>query len=95
MLNVCIAMTQANAQQQLNKINTAEGFPYKNLIMKADKVELIFKDNLDSITCRVNVLNKDFIYHGKANTISKNKFKKVPMAACLTRTVAKSLLKKL
>jgi hypothetical protein len=95
MLNVCFAMTEANAQQQAQTIETAEGFPYKNLIMKADKVELIYTDNSDSITCRVNVFNKELTYRGKAKTISINKFKKVPMAACLTRPVAKLLLKKL
>ncbi|MBQ4852011.1 hypothetical protein [Pseudoalteromonas sp. MMG012] len=87
-------MVHATESQQ-ETINTAEGYPYKNLIMWADKVELIYSNNNENTICRVNVLSDNLTHKGINRTVSNNKFKKTPMAACLTRDTAKQLLTKL
>ncbi|KAF7764446.1 hypothetical protein PCIT_b0450 [Pseudoalteromonas citrea] len=79
----------------LDRIETQEGYPYKNLIMKASKVELLYVSKSEHTTCRVNVSYANEQYQGSHFTVSNKKFEKSPMAACLTRTVAKKLLSKL
>ncbi|TMP38502.1 hypothetical protein CWB96_16000 [Pseudoalteromonas citrea] len=79
----------------LDKIETQEGYPYKNLIMKAGKVELLYITKSEHTTCRVNVSYANEQYQGSRFTVSNTKFEKSPMAACLTRPIAKKLLSKL
>lgn len=83
------------SEKVLDRIETQEGYPYKNLIMKADKVELLYITQSEHTTCRVNVSYANEQYQGSRFTVSNTKFEKSPMAACLTRPVAKKLLPKL
>lgn len=73
-------------------LTTDEGYPYKNLIKKAQRVELRYIESEHSVKCKVSVQTSHNQYVGKEQIVSPNTFKKQPMAACLTRAKAKQIL---
>ncbi|BBN83482.1 hypothetical protein PA25_34670 [Pseudoalteromonas sp. A25] len=84
------ANTQATEQ-----INTTEGYPYKNVIHKAQRVELHYSELDNGIECHVNVISDTLKHSSAPQKVSHKKFKHSPMAACLTRATAKQILAKL
>ncbi|MBD1583751.1 hypothetical protein [Pseudoalteromonas sp. S16_S37] len=81
--------------QAVEQINTTEGYPYKNVIFKAQRVELHYSELENGIECRVNVVGDEQQHSGDTQQVSHKKFQQSPMAACLTRTTAKQILAKL
>ena len=79
-------------QSVLTQLDTDEGYPYKNLIKKVERVEIRYVENSHSVTCKVNVQTLHNQYMGKEQTVSAKLFAKRPMAACLTREKAKQIL---
>lgn len=79
-------------QPVITQLNTDEGYPYKNLIKKVERVEIRYVENSHSVTCKVNVQTLHNQYMGKEQTVSAKLFAKRPMAACLTREKAKQIL---
>lgn len=80
------------APKTTSKINTDEGYPYKNLINKSERVELRYTENGHNVSCRVVVQSKEIKYAGELQTASAKRFKKSPMSTCLTRDKAKEIL---
>ncbi|CAH9050374.1 hypothetical protein PSECIP111951_00179 [Pseudoalteromonas holothuriae] len=78
--------------QHVEHINTNEGYPYKNVIRKAERVELRYSEVENNIECKVIVLNNTHKHSSTLQTVSRKKFNKSPMAACLTRNTAKQIL---
>ncbi|MFC3031947.1 hypothetical protein ACFOEE_05410 [Pseudoalteromonas fenneropenaei] len=78
-------------------LDTDEGFPYKNVIMRADRVELNYAMQDDKVECSIKVQSTELSkpYVGETQLVSKKQFRKTPMQACLTRPVAKALLAQL
>lgn len=90
-----ITLISFSNQAQANttiKLDTDEGYPYKNLINKAQRVELRYVENDHQVTCKVSVQPLHNQYMGKEQTVSAKQFKKQPIAACLTRIKAKQIL---
>lgn len=79
-------------QPVITQLDTDEGYPYKNLIKKVERVEIRYVENSHSVTCKVNVQTLHNQYMGKEQTVSAKLFAKRPMAACLTREKAKQIL---
>ena len=79
-------------QPVITQLDTDEGYPYKNLIKKVERVEIRYVENSHSVTCKVNVQTLHNQYMGKEQTVSAKLFTKRPMAACLTREKAKQIL---
>ncbi|NOU50056.1 hypothetical protein HG263_05825 [Pseudoalteromonas sp. JBTF-M23] len=77
------------------QINTTEGYPYKHVIFKAQRVELHYSELENGIECRVKVVDDKLQHSSDIQQVSRKKFKQSPMAACLTRTTAKQILAKL
>ena len=79
-------------QPVITQLDTDEGYPYKNLIKKVERVEIRYVENSHSVTCKVNVQTLHNQYMGKEQTVSAKLFTKRPMATCLTREKAKQIL---
>ncbi len=79
-------------QPVITQLDTDEGYPYKSLIKKVERVEIRYVENSHSVTCKVNVQTLHNQYMGKEQTVSAKLFAKRPMAACLTREKAKQIL---
>ncbi|MFC0120117.1 hypothetical protein ACFFK7_19560 [Pseudoalteromonas xiamenensis] len=76
-------------------IDTDEGFPYKNLIMKADRVELSYKEHGDEVECRVAIITANNTHQGTPKTTKAKNLRHKPMTACLSRDEAKQFLAQL
>ncbi|GKW53262.1 hypothetical protein NCCP2140_23150 [Pseudoalteromonas sp. NCCP-2140] len=91
LLIVATSFSYAN-QPVITQLDTDEGYPYKNLIKKVERVEIRYVENSHSVTCKVNVQTLHNQYMGKEQKVSAKLFAKRPMAACLTREKAKQIL---
>ena len=92
-LIIILISTASQAQANSNiKLTTDEGYPYKNLINKAQRIELRYVENDHQVSCKVSVQTLHNQYMGKQQTVSTKTFKKQPLAACLTRVKAKQIL---
>ncbi|MGO2129549.1 MAG: hypothetical protein ACTH4U_12460 [Pseudoalteromonas prydzensis] len=92
-LIIILISTASQAQANSNiKLTTDEGYPYKNLINKAQRIELRYVENDHQVSCKVSVQTLHNQYMGKQQTVSAKIFKKQPLAACLTRVKAKQIL---
>ncbi|MBQ4834963.1 MULTISPECIES: hypothetical protein [Pseudoalteromonas] len=87
-----VAFTSVAQQVQVERIFTNAGYPYKNLIMKAEKVELVYTDKQDKTTCRVKVYKGDTLHQGEQVEISSKAFSNNPVKSCLARKNAKQIL---
>ena len=77
------------------RIDTSEGYPYKNLIQKADKVTIKYSELKERIDCQVTIEANNQTFEGIKYKVSQKRFKKAPMAACMDREFAKQLVKQL
>ena len=92
LLFICLSGASYANQPAVTQLDTDEGYPYKNLIQKVERVEIRYVENQYTVTCRVNVQTLHNQYNGKEHTVSAKLFAKRPMAACLTRDKAKQIL---
>lgn len=92
LLFICLSSASYANQPAVTQLDTDEGYPYKNLIQKVERVEIRYVENQHTVTCRVNVQTLHNQYNGKEYTVSAKLFAKRPMAACLTRNKAKQIL---
>ena len=91
-LTVVFLFTSSNAfSNQVELINTEEGYPYKQLIKYSDKVNLIYKEG-KRVSCRVVVHIRGRSIKGRIQEISNKQFRKKPMASCMNRDIAKAVL---
>ncbi|CAM4205850.1 hypothetical protein [Pseudoalteromonas byunsanensis] len=79
----------------VERINTTEGYPYKNIIFKAERVELHYSQLDNKVECKVVVSDKMRVYTSDVQQVSQQKFSRSPMSACMTRRTAKQVLAKL
>ncbi|MCV2885086.1 hypothetical protein OE749_10325 [Aestuariibacter sp. AA17] len=76
------------------KVYTDKGYPYKNLVEKSKEVKIIYRESNESITCRVDIAHAQTSFEGVTYNVSKRQFKRAPLASCLERQDAKTLLEK-
>ncbi|MCL2914517.1 hypothetical protein L2725_12145 [Shewanella corallii] len=79
----------------VERLDTDEGYPYKNLIMRAQRVELIYSELGNRVECRVTVMMPDGSFEGEKREVSAKSFHRKPMQSCMDRDKAKQLLTRL
>ncbi|OHU84241.1 MULTISPECIES: hypothetical protein [Pseudoalteromonas] len=95
LLSLLFTATSFANTAPVERLNTTEGYPYKNVIFKAERVELHYSQLDDKVECKVVVSDKMRVYSSETQQVSQKKFSRSPMAACLTRRTAKQILAKL
>lgn len=78
--------------KSLDTINSHEGYPYDLLIKRSEQVKLIYKGK-DKITCHVEVKTKQQTWKGEVYSTKAERFNQSPLATCMDRDLAKSILK--
>ena len=73
---------------------STKGYPYKDLIERTQEVKIIYSENTQSITCRVEVTDENSQWLSDSKTISHQTFAEAPLASCLSREDAKNQLAK-
>ena len=76
----------------VEKVFTEQGYPYKQLVQRSDTVKLIYSQDGHNVTCKVAIEHKGQASTTPKQTISAAKFADKPLASCLKRDAAKSLL---
>ncbi|TQF67565.1 hypothetical protein [Pseudoalteromonas luteoviolacea] len=87
-----IAFTSSAQQVQTERVFTNAGYPYKNLIMKAERVELIYSEDEDKTNCRVKVYKSGKLHESAPMEVSSKAFSSDPVQSCLARKNAKQIL---
>ncbi|MCO7189505.1 MULTISPECIES: hypothetical protein [unclassified Pseudoalteromonas] len=82
----------ARSTVMADKVYTSEGYPYKNLIMKAERVELIYSEEGSTTNCRVKVHSNNQVLESKNVNVSQQDFSSAPITHCLARKTAKAFL---
>lgn len=80
---------------------TDKGYPYKNLVDKADQIHLYYQTAEETwgmsgqqevVRCRVEVNWQGNVSKTEPAKVSVSQFEKSPLASCLPRSVAKQYL---
>lgn len=83
------------ATDTLEKLYTEAGYPYGDLVRRAELVQIIYSQNGENMTCRAQVKHNTQILRGQTNQVKQQYFIAKPLRACLSRLEAKKLLKKI
>ena len=92
LMTLVISTNSLAELNQVEKINTAQGYPYGTLVKRSDEVKIFYKETANNINCRTEILQNGELTKGAVQTISLKKFKQKPLGACLARPLAKKLL---
>lgn len=84
----------ANEVKQLTHENTA-GYPYEQLIARADSIKILFSESEEIITCSAALEYKNQAIVSEPVKVLKNRFKVRPFKACLNTTQARKWLAKI
>jgi hypothetical protein len=87
-------LTISSAQANEEKLYTKKKYPYNLLLKKTDSVKIIYTESKNKINCKVEINWKGESITSKESRISKVKFVEEPLASCLARDKAKSILAK-
>jgi len=77
----------------IKQLYTSKAYPYSNLISHTDEVKIYFTEKDDQVICRVKISKADQHWHSDKVTIKNSRFQQAPLANCLQRDMAKSILK--
>lgn len=80
------------AQAEQEKLNSTMGYPYKLLINRANTVKIIYSESDNSINCKVVVNWAEQEIQSQSQHVSRKAFSDKPLASCLPREKAKSML---
>jgi len=83
----------STVQAAEGKLTSAMGYPYKLLINRANSIKIIYSENSNNIDCKVVFNWNDQKLVSQSMLVSRENFKDEPLASCLTREKAKSMLK--
>ncbi|KZN43771.1 hypothetical protein [Pseudoalteromonas luteoviolacea] len=87
-----VAFNSMAEQVQTERVFTSAGYPYKNLIIKAERVELIYSEDKDKTSCRVKVYKSGNLHESEPMEVSQKAFSSDPVQSCLARQNAKQIL---
>ena len=91
LLSILILPTQV-VHAEYDTIYSTKGYPYDLLISRTEAIKIIYSVNDEDIHCKVVInWNKNNITSPVVQ-VSKNKFEHMPLASCLTRKQAKTIL---
>ena len=71
-----------------------KGYPYRDLIQRAEQVKIIYSENKQDVTCKVEVNHAEHPWISQDKTTSQDEFNQAPLASCLSRKEAIALLAK-
>ncbi|GLX77118.1 hypothetical protein tinsulaeT_04580 [Thalassotalea insulae] len=80
------------SQATEEKIYSAMGYPYQLLLTRTESVKIIYSENNDNIACKVEVSWADKYVLTEPTQVSHKNFNEKPLANCLPRKTAKSIL---
>jgi len=83
-----ITIAQANTE----KVYSAQGYPYKLLINRADEVKIFYREYEAGIRCHVEVSRNREKMTSAAVEVTAEQFGQLPLVSCLPRKAAKALL---
>ncbi|WDD97559.1 hypothetical protein [Thalassomonas actiniarum] len=83
-----VTIAQANA----DKVYSAQGYPYKLLINRADEVKIFYREHETGIRCHVEVSRNSEKMMSVAVEVTAEQFEQLPLTSCLPRKAAKALL---
>lgn len=84
----------SNANAQLEQVYSEKGYPYKDVISRTNEVKIIYTEKSQVVACKVLISLEDGIYESTQKDVSKKAFDNAPLASCLARSEAKSVLAK-
>ena len=90
LLSIAILTPVCNAA--IETMYSAKGYPYKDLIERAEEVKIIYSENANSVTCKVAITSTADHWLSDSKTISHKTFAEAPLASCLSREDAKAQL---
>jgi len=73
-------------------INTANTYPYKNLINRSDTVNIFYIKKNESSRCRVEVVLKNMKWTSVEKEVSKETFNDNILSNCLSKETAEEIL---
>jgi hypothetical protein len=86
------SLSVMTVQAAEEKLNSAMGYPYKLLINRASEVKIIYSHAAENINCKVVVNWHDQEIKSQSILVSRASFNEKPLASCLPRNNAKSML---
>jgi hypothetical protein len=75
-----------------NKIYSQEGYPYSNLIAKAEQIRIRYIDKDQGVECQVEVINNQQHWMLDKQWASTEDFAEKPFKSCVNRNTIKELL---
>jgi hypothetical protein len=84
-----------NSLAKLNnveKINTQEGYPYADLVRKSEQLNLIYTKSDNEVNCRVEISKNGQVWQGQKQVAKLKDFKNKPLRSCFSRLEAKKIL---
>jgi hypothetical protein len=87
-----LTISTLTVQAAEEKLNSAMGHPYKLLINRASKVKIIYSEGEKNINCKVVVNWHEQEIKSQSIRVSRESFNEKPLASCLPRNKAKSML---
>lgn len=84
--------TSISAKQNIEAIQTTEGYPYNLLLSRTDEVKLIYSGE-EKLTCHVEIQKDGQVWIGKVHNTIRKKFSEKPLTACMERRLAKKIVK--
>jgi hypothetical protein len=84
----------SNASAQPERIFSEKGYPYKEMIKRTDQVKIIYTENARVVACKVLISFDQGIFESTQKDVSKKAFDSAPLASCLARSEAKTVLAK-
>lgn len=73
-------------------IDTANNYPYKDLINRTSDIKIIYSTNSESFSCKVEVVLDKMKWVSTEKNISKEIFYNDPLSNCLSSEKAKQIL---
>ncbi|REL35935.1 hypothetical protein [Thalassotalea euphylliae] len=94
LLSITTGLLAAPNDSKLEKVYSHQGYPYKQLISRANEVKLSFTEteSNSTVTCRVLVQLNNQLFESAQVSVTQQAFAEKPLASCLDRQQAKKLL---
>jgi len=80
------------AAAEKTTINTANTYPYKNLINRSDTVNIFYIQKNESSRCKVEVVLKNMKWTSAEKEVSKETFNDNILSHCLSKETAEQIL---
>jgi len=87
-----LVLPTTHVKAELNKLYSNKGYPYNLLISRTDSVKIFYSVKEEDIHCRVEINWDNNKVVSDEVQIENKAFDDMPLASCLTRKQAKTIL---